>query len=171
MWLSIVHSHSIYLWSSVSQRALPTAKTRSSVYTPNTREARVKLALKHTKSRRWSNANLFYSHLHMYTCTLRNIVIPTSSTSSHCIPSPVYPSGQGAHWKPVSVRMHMFCLKQVPAGHWVRGWGCIITLPGLGSGAGLVGLPPRPMGTHSQIWEHLVEMSLITLVSKYCVWS
>lgn len=87
----------------------------------------------------------------------------TSSTSSQCTPSPVYPSGQGAHWKPPdSVRMHIFCLKQVPGRHWLKGWGCITNWPEPppedGSGPVLVGLPPRPKQTHGQIFTYFVEM-------------
>lgn len=47
VWLSIRYSHSIYLLPGVTLRAFLTAKTRSSVHTPDARETRVELALKH----------------------------------------------------------------------------------------------------------------------------
>lgn len=39
----------------------------------------------------------------------------------------------------------MFCLKQVPGGHWSR-WEGRTRFLGFGAGSGLVGLPPSPVG-------------------------
>lgn len=163
VWLCIGYSHSIYLWSGVSQRAFLTAKPWSSVHTPHTRETWVKLALKDKKNSRWPLVTSYFTCGHTEFQRHKRAHNNTSSTSSQCTPSPVYPSGQGAHWKPPdSVRMHMFCLKQVPGRHWVKDWGCMTNWPGPppedGSGPVLVGLPPRPEYTHRQIFTYFVEM-------------
>lgn len=148
MCLSIGHSYSSYLWTSVSQRTFPAAKTRSSVYTRNTRETGIELALK----QKTEDANCS-SHLQEILDSQQHL-IPTSSTSSQCTPSPVYPSGQGAHWKaPDSWGMHMSGLKQVPGAHLLRGCGCITWIPGPGGERGSVGLPLISVSTQmTNIW-------------------
>lgn len=145
VWLSIRHSNPIYFCSHISKRAFLTAETRSGVHTPDTRKTWIKLTLKHKKEHQ---LHLWDSILTSCSTHLK-CIIHTSSTSSQLTPSPVNPSGHGAHWNPPdSVGMHMFCLKQVPGGHRVRGWGCMTYCRGFGTApllaSTLVGLPPSP---------------------------
>lgn len=92
------HAYSSELGTSVSQGAFPAAETRSGVYTRDARKAGIKLALSRTKekSRRCHWRPLLTAKF----SAGGESSVPTSSTSSQSTPSPVNPSGQGAHWKP-----------------------------------------------------------------------
>lgn len=112
---------------------------------------------------RWSNATLCcIPSEDAHTLTE---IIHTSSTSSQFTPSPVNPSGQGAHWKPPDwERIHMFCLKQVPGGHRF-GWSGMTKFAGVGTTYLLFGRPLMLSGAHGQR-----QRLKVTLVSKYCGW-
>lgn len=95
---SVIHAYSSDLRPSVSQRALPAAETRSGVYTRDARKAGIELALGHTKENKQKMS--LVAAANGKSSTGSETSVPTSSTSSQCTPSPVNPSGQGAHWKP-----------------------------------------------------------------------